>query len=75
MNVKKIAGCRLFNGHILKHSNSELAYKSLYCMTAKHAQCRRFLFSQTYGSCPDFILPNTMLADEQIKEKMVANKG
>lgn len=63
----KISACRLFNGEILKRAESENTYKNLYCNNFKKWHtCRRYIFSQKYGMCPDFVLPNSSLSDEMI---------
>ena len=65
----KIAKCPLFNGTLLKRSESEDTYKNRYCRS-KFAECKRFQISELVGKCPDFVMPNSMLTIDQIVERM-----
>ncbi len=63
--------CPLFNG-ILKDKNMTIkAYKKQYCEAGfeNYSTCKRYISSETFGKCPDDLLPNSTLTMEQIKER------
>lgn len=62
--------CKLFSKNLLKRKQSEEVYKSLYCNTANNwKNCKRYLVSKEIGTCPDFVMPNSSYAVEDIISK------
>jgi len=76
MNCPKTEKCPLFNGNLLKRSESEITYKKLYCSAgeSKWKQCKRFMVSESTGKCPDFVMPNSTYTLEEIIARMKKEK-
>ena len=67
----KTAKCAIFNNHLLKRESSIETYKNLFCRTnEKYKECKRYMTSERYGKCADFIMPNTSDSIEKIGERM-----
>lgn len=67
----KIAKCPLFNGLLLKRAGSEDVYKNSYCNSpTRYKECKRFMISEKFGKCADFILPNCSLSETEIVDRM-----
>lgn len=64
--------CRLFLGKIDLSEHTRLMYNCSYCLglESKWRNCKRFLLLETEGFCPDFVMPNTLLSDEQIMKRV-----
>jgi len=67
----KTENCPLFNKQLLKRESSYTAYKHLYCCTKeRYKECKRFIVSNEFGHCDDFVMPNSSYTMEEIKAKM-----
>lgn len=63
--------CPLFNGNLLKRKESAETYKALYCRSnVKYNQCKRYIVAREVGKCPDYVMPNSMYAVEDIIKRM-----
>ncbi len=71
----KIAKCPLFNDNLLIRPESSTVYKNSYCLDhIRHKDCMRYKVSEKLGSCPKFVMPNSMLTIEEIVERMNKQK-
>ena len=68
----KVEKCPIFVNNVLTIENAAVAYKSLYCQAGetKFSTCKRFIVSNTIGSCPPDVLPNSSRTIEEIIEKV-----
>ncbi len=71
-NCPKVAKCRLFNNQILKRAESAETYRNLYCKAGqpRWSNCKRYMVSEKFGSCPDYILPNSTFSLDEIQNRM-----
>jgi len=63
--------CDLFNGDINLPEDTRIMYKYHYCLAKENRweQCKRFIFENINGYCPDFVMPNSLLTLDQIWQK------
>lgn len=70
--------CKLFNGDMNLPEELSLRYKCHFCLgNARNdswLKCKRYQYIQSNGFCPDFIMPNSLLSDKQVEEKLIEMK-
>ncbi len=64
--------CELFKGNILIPEDITIMYKYHYCLNSqgRWKECKRFLTKNLFGFCPGFVMPNSLLSLDQIKQKV-----
>lgn len=64
--------CALFKGNINLPEDTKLMYKCYYCVGQDQGweTCRRYQMMEMAGFCPDFVMPNSLLSAEQIKNRL-----
>jgi hypothetical protein len=63
--------CTLFKGLLNIPEEIRIRYNSHYCLDESYRwkKCKRYIFENNNGSCPDFVMPNTLLTLDQIWQK------
>lgn len=63
--------CDLFKGKIELSEDISIMYKYHYCLNEsyKWKECKRYIFHNINGSCPDFVMPNSLLSIDEIWQK------
>jgi hypothetical protein len=71
-NCPKVEKCPIFINNVLTLERAAVAYKTLYCQAgeAKYKSCKRYIISNTVGSCPPDVLPNSSRTVDEIIAKM-----
>ena len=64
--------CPLFNDRIFIRKNYGQVYKKLYCTADERrwSQCRRYQVVEKFGTCADFVMPNSRASFEEIEAKL-----
>ncbi len=72
MQCVKSCDCALFTGKLSIPEDTRLMYNCIYCLGRETGwkSCKRFVLLETDGFCPDFVMPNTLLTFEQIRNRM-----
>lgn len=64
--------CALFNNNLLKRPESADIYRRNFCNDAnRFKECKRYLVSEKFGKCANFVMPNSTMDLEDIRAKMV----
>lgn len=65
------SSCPLYRGSIGISEDIRIMYTYYYCLNEsdRWKQCKRYTVKTTAGQCPDFVMPNTLLTEEQIRQK------
>jgi hypothetical protein len=63
--------CPLFKGSINIPEEIRVMYKLHYCAGTMNRwkECKRYCYQNLTGECPDFVMPNSLLSFEQIRQK------
>ena len=72
MQCLRSSDCALFKGNISLPEDTKLMYKCYYCLgqDQRWEACRRYQMMEMAGFCPDFVMPNSLLSAEQIKNRL-----
>ena len=64
--------CPLFNDQIFIRKTYGQVYKKLYCTAGQRrwSQCRRYQVVEKFGTCADFVMPNSTATFEEIEAKL-----
>lgn len=69
----KFVKCPIYQKNVFKNEAAGESYRNLYCNAgeSKFTSCKRYLVSEKMGRpAPDFIMPNSSLAIDEIIAKM-----
>ncbi len=67
----KVEKCPIFQKGVLMSEKTGESYKNIYCMTARHKECKRFLTSKICSKpIPVQVLPNTVISPEEIANRI-----
>lgn len=67
----KIEKCPIFNEGTLLNEKTGETYKTVYCMTERYKQCKRYLASQRCnGPIPVQVLPNASITVDEIVKRV-----
>ncbi len=66
--------CRLYQNKLFQDLNSEDIFKKIYCDTKKFKNCKRQHSFESFGECPDFVMPNSDYSLSYIERKILEEK-
>ncbi len=69
----KFEKCPIFREKLNLNKDTLEIYKNKYCFGGEqgYSQCRRFIIAQkTHTPPPTYVLPNSLMTDEEIIERM-----
>ncbi|HRY31978.1 MAG TPA: hypothetical protein P5531_03320 [Bacteroidales bacterium] len=64
--------CPLVNKPLLpEEPERREVYLQTYCFPAnnKYLECRRYIFKLKYGFCPDFLMPDSVMCEDEVLDR------
>jgi len=66
--------CQLYQNQLFQDLNSEDIFKKVYCFTKEYKHCKRYHCYESFGECPDFVMPNSAYSLSYIERKILEEK-
>ncbi|MCQ2253073.1 MAG: hypothetical protein MJZ61_06470 [Bacteroidales bacterium] len=67
----KVAKCPIFQKGVLSNEKTGETYKSIFCQSNRHKECKRFLAAQVCNKpIPVQVLPNAFISVDEIVKRV-----
>ena len=70
----KAKNCRLYQNKLFPYLNSEDLFKKFYCDTEEFVKCKRYQCFESFGECPDYVMPNSDYSLSYVERKILEEK-